>query len=92
MSYIREYISTNISGLFKLDKIDLYLRYIPTIGDRVFSPPTLMDNVVIEEFKANRKQVVSYMNGNKHKILFTQDKSSAEYSFDYYITLDYVKI
>ena len=98
-SAIYEYITYNIFGRYKLDRIDFYTSYYD------IKKQTIYDNVLLQynpKFNADvyKKENLSNMtivnynpyNFNTITIQYNQSKPSNQYSFDYYFNLNFVKI
>ena len=96
---IYEYITNNIFGRYRLEKIDFYANYYDiktqTIYDNIMLQynPTFNITAYKQENLIN-KSVIDY---NPYKfdtitIQYNQSKPSNQYCFDYYFNLNFTKI
>ena len=96
---IYEYITNNIFGRYRLEKIDFYVNYYDIKKQTIYDSiklqynPKFNVNVYKEENLIN-KSVVDF---NPYKfdtitIQYNQSKPSTQYSFDYYFNLSFTKI
>ena len=93
---ISEYIIKNILNRYKLDKIDLYLKYndLRLQTSLRFSNKWSVDTDAIStsNYLLKKLEIDTSFDRSSVKINFNQEKSSQKYNFDYYFKLNYKKI
>jgi len=93
---ISEYIIKNILNRYKLDKIDLYLKYNDLRLQTAlrFSNKWSVDTDAIStsNYLLKKLEIDTSFDGSSTKINFNQEKSSQNYNFDYYFKLNFKKI
>jgi hypothetical protein len=93
---ISEYIIKNILNRYKLDKIDLYLRYNDLRSQTAlrFSNKWSGDTDTISKsnYLLKKLEIDTSFDRSSAKINFNQEKSSQNYNFDYYFKLNFKKI
>ena len=96
---IYEYITYNVFGRYKLDKIDFYVSYYDirtqTIYDNIllqYNPK--FDSSVYSSENLTNMTVVGYdpYKFDTINIQYNQSKPSSQYSFNYYFDLNFIKI
>ena len=96
---IYEYITYNIFGRYRLDKINFYVSYYDIKNQSVYSNVLLQYNPkfnpdVYNSSNLTKMTVVGYdpYNFDTINIQYNQSKPSNQYSFDYYFDLNFTKI
>lgn len=92
---IKEYVIKNVLDRYKFDKIELYIRYIDLRDQNVrrFVNTWYTSNDIISaEYLNNKIQTDTEFDQSSVRILFNQEKSSQQYSFEYYFKLFWVKL
>ena len=96
---IYEYITYNIFGRYKLDKINFYVSYYDISSQNIFSNILLQYNPTfnVSVYKPENLTNMTVVNYNAYNfdtitIQYNQSKPSNQYSFDYYFDLNFVKI
>ena len=93
---ISEYIIKNILNRYKLDKIDLYLKYndLRLQTSLRFSNKWSVDTDAIStsNYLLKKVEIDTSFDRSSVKINFNQEKSSQKYNFDYYFKLNFKKI
>jgi len=92
---IKEYIIKNVLDRYKFDKIELYIRYIDLRDQNVrrFVNTWYTSNDIISmEYLNNKIQTSTEFDQSSIRVLFNQEKSSQQYSFEYYFKLFWVKL
>jgi len=93
---ISEYIIKNILNRYKLDKIDLYLKYNDLRLQTAlrFSNKWSVDTDAIStsNYLLKKLEIDTSFDRSSAKINFNQEKSSQNYNFDYYFKLNFKKI
>lgn len=93
---ISEYIIKNILNRYKLDKIDLYLKYndLRLQTSLRFSNKWSVDTDAIStsNYLLKKLEIDTSFDRSSVKINFNQEKSSQKYNFDYYFKLNFKKI
>lgn len=89
---IKEYITTNLTSRYQLDKIDIFISYIDLIDGNLrfknsWDPTIETDSFLLKSFETNNDT----LNG-KLTINFNQEKSSLNYSYKYYYNLYFKKL
>ncbi|MFA5528883.1 MAG: hypothetical protein WC996_09760 [Peptostreptococcales bacterium] len=95
-NYIKNYIKTNILNRYKIDKIDLYIKYISLFDGDVNINPVIQFNPIFDRNIKNEKNLIKNVNlsdnGKLLNINYKQIKKSSEYKFDYYFDINFIKI
>jgi len=93
---ISEYIIKNILNRYKLDKIDLYLKYNDLRSQTAlrFSNKWSVDtdSISTNNYLLKKLEIDTSFDRSSAKINFNQEKSSQSYNFDYYFKLNFKKI
>ena len=93
---ISEYIIKNILNRYKLDKIDLYLKYNDLRSQTAlrFSNKWSadIDTISTSNYLLKKLEIDTSFDRSSAKINFNQEKSSQNYNFDYYFKLNFKKI
>ncbi len=92
-SSIREYIVNNIINRYKFQKIEVFLKYNDLRNQNILRfKNNWNSDIGIDTYKQNKIETITDFDYSSIKVLFAQDKSSSEYSFDYYYKLYFEKI
>lgn len=90
---IREYISNNVTNRYKLNRLDLYVSYTDLRSQNVLRyKNTWKSTIVSDSNLLKKKQMYVAFDESSLKILFTQEKPSSQYNFDYYFNILFEKI
>ena len=90
---IREYISNNVTNRYKLNRLDLYVSYTDLRSQNVLRyKNTWKSTIVSDSNLLKKKQMDVSFDGSSLKVLFTQEKPSSQYNFDYYFNILFEKI
>ena len=90
---VREYISNNVLNRYKFSKIDFYVSYTDLRSQNVLRyKNTWNSNVISDTNKMKKYQTDLSYDQSELKILFTQEKISSQYNFDYYFNILFEKI
>jgi len=92
---IKEYVIKNVLDRYKFDKVELYMRYVDLRDQNVrrFVNTWYTSNDIISSEYFNKKiQTDTEFDQSSISVLFNQDKSSQQYSFEYYFKLFWVKL
>jgi hypothetical protein len=92
-SSINEYINQNVLNRYKYDKINLYIQYKDLRQQSVLRYQNVWnENIVNDSNKFSKIQTELSFDDSQLKVTFVQDKSSDQYSFEYYFNILFVKI
>jgi hypothetical protein len=93
---ISEYIIKNVLNRYKLDKIDLYLKYndlrLQTALRFSNKWSSDIDSISTSYYLLKKLEIDTSFDLSSAKINFNQEKSSQSYNFDYYFKLNFKKI
>ncbi|HQA20033.1 MAG TPA: hypothetical protein PLT15_04415 [Bacilli bacterium] len=92
---IKEYVIKNILDRYKFDKVELYIRYIDLREQNVrrfVNTWYTSNDIISSEYLNNKIQTDTEFNQSSVQVLFNQEKSSQQYSFEYYFKLFWVKL
>lgn len=90
---IREYISNNVTNRYKLNRLDLYVSYTDLRSQNVLRyKNTWKSTIVSDSNLLKKKQMDLAFDESSLKVLFTQEKPSTQYNFDYYFNILFEKI
>ena len=90
---IREYIDKNVSNRYKLNKIDLYIKYKDLRSQNVLRfKNTWNPTIGIDSNKFQKIQTETAFDGSSIRLLFNQEQPSTQYSFEYYFNILFEKI
>lgn len=90
---IKFYISNNIISRYQIDTIDFYVSYNNILTKEVLQYQSTF-NPKIESPENLMSRISTTYDYNKSNVLlsFNQEKSSLNYTFDYYFNLNFIKI
>lgn len=90
---IREYITNNVTNRYKLSRLDLYVSYTDLRSQNVLRyKNTWKYTIASDSNLLKKKQVDVAFDESTVKVLFTQEKPSSLYNFDYYFNILFEKI
>ena len=90
---IREYISNNVTNRYKLSRLDLYVSYTDLRSQNVLRYKNNWKSTIVSDSNLlKKKQMDVAFDESTLKILFTQEKPSSQYNFDYYFNILFEKI
>jgi hypothetical protein len=90
---IKEYISNNVSNRYKLSRLDLYVSYTDLRSQNVLRYKNTWKSTIISDSNLlKKKQMDLAFDESELKVLFTQEKPSSQYNFDYYFNILFEKI
>ncbi len=90
---IREYIANNVTNRYKLSRLDLYVSYTDLRSQNVLRyKNTWKYTIASDSNLLKKKQVDVAFDESTVKVLFTQEKPSSQYNFDYYFNILFEKI
>jgi hypothetical protein len=90
---IREYISNNVTNRYKISRLDLYVSYTDLRNQNVLRYKNTWTSSVISDFNLlKKKQMDVAFDESTLKVLFTQEKPSSQYNFDYSFNILFEKI
>ena len=92
---IREYIVKNITDRYKFDRVELYIKYVDLRDQNVrrfLNTWVSTDEISSTEYLLKKIQTNTEFDSSSIQVLFNQEKSSQQYSFEYYFKLFWVKL
>lgn len=90
---LRKYIEYNVYDRYKLGSIDLYISYKDLRNQNVLRWKNTWNPKAINPQNINRKiQTETSTDGSVVRIMFSQEKPSDDYNFDYFFNLNFVKL
>lgn len=90
---IREYISNNVTNRYKLSRLDLYVSYTDLRSQNVLRyKNTWKSTISLDSNLLKKKQMDVAFDESTLKVLFTQEKPSFQYNFDYSFNILFEKI
>ena len=90
---IREYISNNVTNRYKLSRLDLYVSYTDLRNQNVLRyKNTWKSTISLDSNLLKKKQMDVAFDESTLKVLFTQEKPSSQYNFDYSFNILFEKI
>lgn len=90
---MRNYISSNVLNRYKYSKIELYLRYNDLKNQNILRYKNNWNTTIITENNLlKRVQTETAYDYSSLRVLFSQEKPSSQYSFDYYFNILFEKI
>jgi len=90
---IREYISNNVTNRYKLSRLDLYVSYTDLRSQNVLRYKNTWKSTIVSDANIlKKKQMDVAFDESTLKVLFTQEKPSSLYNFDYYFNILFEKI
>lgn len=98
---IYDFINFNILNRYKLNKIDLFIKYSELKSNNIFNKSLFKYNPIFDGSIFNQNYIVNDYNLLKKdefenltpiKILYNQNKKSNDFKFDYYFNIIYEKI
>lgn len=92
-SSVQKYITSNVTNRYKFKKLDLYIRYKDLRNQNVLRYKNIWSTSVnLESNKYNKFQTDLAYDDSKIKIYFNQEKTSQEYTFEYFFNILFEKI
>jgi len=90
---IREYVDKNVLNRYKFSRLDMYVSYTDLRSQNVLRYKNNWNSTIISDSNLLKKRQVdlSY-DESEIKVLFTQEKPSSSYNFDYYFSILFEKI
>jgi hypothetical protein len=89
----KQYISNNVLNRYKFSKIDIYLSYKDLMNQNVLKYKNTWNPTISTEANLLKKaQKDLSFDSSELKILFSQEKKSSEYNFEYYFNILFEKI
>jgi hypothetical protein len=90
---VREYISNNVTNRYKLSRLDLYVSYTDLRSQNVLRYKNTWKSTIVSDTNLlKKKQMDVAFDDSTLKVLFTQEKPSSMYNFDYYFNIFFEKI
>ena len=90
---LKNYISLNVLNRYKFKSLDLYINYTDLRSQNVLRYKNNWNqNTIKPEFKFTKFQSIAGFNDTSVQILFTQEKPSSSYKFDYFFDILYEKL
>lgn len=90
---VREYISNNVTNRYKLSRLDLYVSYTDLRSQNVLRYKNTWKSTIVSDTNLlKKKQMDVAFDESTLKVLFTQEKPSSMYNFDYYFNIFFEKI
>ena len=90
---LKEYIEYNVMNRYKFSRLDLYISYKDLRSQNVLRyKNTWNPNIISESNLAKKRQVDISYDESQLKVLFTQEKPSNLYNFDYFFNILFEKI
>lgn len=92
-SAMTEYIKTNVVNRYRFTNIELYIKYRDLKSQNILRFKNDFNELIeSNEFKVKRIQSTLDYEHKKLTVNFRQEKTSSEYSFEYYFNLNFEKI
>ena len=92
-SSIREYINVNVLNRYKFKSLDLYINFKDLRNQNVLRYKNTWSQLAYKpENKFSKYQKDLTFDDSKLKIIFNQDKSSKDYTFEYYFNILFEKV
>jgi hypothetical protein len=90
---MKEYIEKNVLNRYKFSRFDLYVSYKDLRSQNVLRyKNTWNANIISDTNLIKKRQVNISYDGSELKVLFTQEKASNLYNFDYFFNIFFEKI
>lgn len=90
---LKNYIEFNVYDRYKLKNIDMYIQYKDLRNQNVLRYKNSWNQTVVKpENKFTRIQTESTTDGSTIKLMFSQEKPSEDYSFEYFFNLNFEKL
>jgi hypothetical protein len=92
-SSIKEYINQNVLNRYKFKSLDLYIQFKDLRNQNVLRYKNTWNQLAYKpENKFSKYQKDLTFDGSKLKVIFNQDKSSKDYTFEYYFNILFEKV
>lgn len=90
---IREYIDNNVMNRYKYSKLDLYISYKDLRSQNVLRyKNTWNPNIISDTNLVKKRQIDQSYDGSKLTVLFTQEKPSNLFNYEYFFNILFEKI
>lgn len=90
---IKEYIDNNVMNRYKFSRLDLYVSYKDLRNQNVLRyKNTWNTNIAVEANLLKKRQISISSDESELKVLFTQEKPSNLYNYDYFFNILFEKI
>jgi hypothetical protein len=90
---LKSYIDNNVKDKYRLKNIDLYISYKDLRNQNILRFKNTWDpNVFLDSNKLIKLQRETSTDGSEVKLIFSQEKPSSDWSFNYFFNLNFEKI
>jgi hypothetical protein len=90
---LKSYIDNNVKDKYRLKNIDLYISYKDLRNQNILRFKNSWDsNVFLDSNKLIKLQRETSTDGSEVKLIFSQEKPSSDWSFNYFFNLNFEKI
>lgn len=90
---VRDYVQLNVVNRYKLARFDLYMKYIDLRSQNMLRFVNDWDvNLAISDYTNHKFQTITDYNQKTLRVLFSQERPSTQFKFDYYFNLFFEKI
>ena len=90
---IGNYIDLNVMNRYKFSRLDIYLSYVDLRNQNTLRYKNAWNPEIFKDSnKFNKFQTVTQFDGSAVRILFSQEKPSKSFRFDYYFNILFEKI
>ena len=91
--FIKEYIVKNVAPLYKLDKIELFLKYNNIISSSNLKFNNTWDSTTNDVlYKFSKFETKTSFNLSTTEVTFSQQKDGSQYNFNYFFNIYWVRI
>jgi hypothetical protein len=90
---IQEYISNNVTNRYKVKSISLFISYKDLRDQNILRYKNIWKpSIALDVNKFTKVQTETSFDGTSTKLIFTQEKPSSNYSFEYFFNILLEKI
>ncbi len=90
---INNYIDFNVLNRYKLETIDFYINYKDLRNQNILRYKNTWDSTVVNDNnKMTKLQRETSIDSSIVKLIFTQEKPSSDWTFNYFFNLNFVKV
>lgn len=91
--FIKEYTYRNVSKLYKVSKVELFLKYNNIITHQNLKFQTTWNNTIgLDQYKMPKIETKTSFDYSTIQVVFSQQNLSTEYNFDYFFNIYWNRI
>lgn len=90
---VRKYVELNVVNRYKMSRMEIFVKYVDLRNQNVLRfDNTWTERAYAPEYNLRKFQTISDYNDKRIRVIFSQDKPSTQYKFEYFFNLYFTKI